>query len=307
MRVRWRLASRRVSSRASGRIAGNTRDLRVMVAYAVMAGAPLLAVADARAQDLFSAPEPGPPAEPGPFARMPDGRPDLSGNWSIAVSIGDISAQIVRIGGDPVAADARAIPYTPVYAELRAQAESRMFEEPELHCYMSGVPSHLWRQAYSGAGLIIQQSQDYIVFLHEFQGSRRIVSLADRAPIAEDIRLFMGDGSGHWDGDTLIIETTNNNAITWLDTGGNRHSDQLVVTERFTPINNDNYRYEATFVDAEAYSSSWTIAAPMTRGGDPDAEILEFACVEGNTDHLHYTEDVGGDTLIAPSPAAEAR
>jgi hypothetical protein len=235
--------------------------------------------------------------------RLPNGKPDLSGNWSIAVGIADVSANIVRVDGKPVSGDERAIPYTPAYAQLRAEAESRMFEEPELHCYMSGVPSHLWRQAYSGAGLVIQHTEDFIVFLHEFQGSRRIVSLTRREHIPADIELFMGDGLGRWDGDTLVIETTNNNALTWLDTDGNRHSDQLVVTERFTPVDNDRYEYEATFVDAEAYTAPWTIAAPMTRGADPNAEILEFACVEGNTDHLHYTEDVGGTSIAAPSPA----
>jgi hypothetical protein len=233
--------------------------------------------------------------------RLPNGKPDLSGNWSIAASIADITANIVRVDGKPVSGDARAIPYTPVYATLRAEAESRMFEEPELHCYMSGVPSHLWRQAYSGAGLVIQHSDDLVVFLHEFQGSRRIVSLARREHIPSEIRLFMGDGIGHWDGDTLVIETRNHNALTWLDTGGNRHSDRLVVTERFTPIDNDRYEYEATFVDPEAFTTPWTIAAPMTRGADPNAEILEFACVEGNTDHLHYTEDVGGPSIAAPN------
>lgn len=252
------------------------------------------------AQSVFSAAAAGPPPEPGPFDRMPDGRPDLTGNWSIAVSIGDIAAQIVSVGGQPVTGDTRRIPYTPVYAQLRAEAESRMYEEPELHCYMSGVPSHLWRQAYSGAGLVIQQTEDYVVFLHEFQGSRRIVPLDGRAHIPAEIELFMGDGIGHWDGDTLVIETTNNNAITWLDTSGNRHSDRLVVTERFTPVNNDRYAYEATFVDPEAYTAPWTIAAPMTRGSDPNAEILEFACVEGNTDNLNYTEDVGGSSAVSP-------
>jgi hypothetical protein len=251
------------------------------------------------AQDLFTAAAPGVPPEPGPYARMPDGRPDLSGNWSIAVSIGDISVHIDSVDGVPVSGDARSIPYTPAYAELRAEAESRMFEEPELHCYMSGVPSHLWRQAYSGAGLIIQQSDRYIAFLHEFQGSRRIVPLTGRAHIADEIGLFMGDGVGHWEGETLVIETSNNNAITWLDTGGNRHSDRLVVTERFTPINNDSYRYQASFVDADAYTAEWTISALMTRGADPNAEILEFGCIEGNTDHLHYTEEVGGRSVSA--------
>jgi hypothetical protein len=238
--------------------------------------------------------------------RLPNGKPDLSGNWSIAVGIADISANIVRVDGKPVSGDERGIPYTPVYAQLRAEAESRMFEEPELHCYMSGVPSHLWRQAYSGAGLVIQHSEDFIVFLHEFQGSRRIVSLTRREHIPADLELFMGDGLGRWDGDTLVIETRNHNALTWLDTGGNRHSAQLVVTERFTPVDNDRYDYEATFVDPEAYTAPWTIAAPMTRGADPNAEILEFACVEGNTDHLHYTEDVGGTSIAAPRPANAA-
>src|SRR5690606_12368363 len=135
----------------------------------------LLGSGIASAQSAFRAPEPGPPPEPGPFARMPDGRPDLSGNWSIGVSIGDLSPHIVRVDGQPVEADRRAIPYPPVYARLSAEAAGRMYEEPELHCYMSGVPSHLWRQAYSGAGLMIQQNEDYVVFLHEFQGSRRIM------------------------------------------------------------------------------------------------------------------------------------
>ena len=246
-----------------------------------------------------------PPSTPEPFGRLPDGKPDLNGNWSITVSISDISANMVRVAGQPIADDARAIPYTPVYARLAAEAESRMFEEPELHCYMSGVPSHLWRQSYSGAGLVIQHTGDYVVFLHEFQGSRRIVPLDGRDHISDEIRLFMGDGVGHWEGDTLVVETTNNNAVTWLDTGGNRHSDQLVVTERFTPIDQSSFAYEATFVDPEAYTAAWTIAAPMTRGSDPNAEILEFACIEGNTDALHYTEDVGGSSPSAPASAPD--
>lgn len=238
---------------------------------------------------------------PGGIARLPNGKPDLSGNWAISANLSDISRSISRVGDTPVTDDAaRTIPYTPVYAQLRAEAPSRMYEEPELHCYMPGVPSHMWRQAYSGAGLVIQHDDAVIAFLHEFQGSRRIAYLDGRAPLPQDIKLFMGDGRGHWEGDTLVIETTNHNAITWLDLAGNRHSDKLVVTERFTPVDNDTYQYEASFADAEAYTSEWTIAATMKRGPDPNAEILEFACVEGNTDHLHYTEDVGGTSQALP-------
>jgi len=239
------------------------------------------------------------PPVPGPIDRMPDGKPDLSGNWGITANLSDIRASIVRVGDVDVEGEARNIPYTLVYAQLRAETRSRMYEEPELHCYMPGVPSFMWRQTYSGAGLVIQHSERYIVFLHEFQGARRIVEFDKHSPLPENIKLFMGDGSAHWDGETLVIVTGNHNAITWLDLAGNRHSDQLVVTERFTPINNNTWHYEATFVDDEAYTMPWTIAASMTRGSDPRAEILEFACIEGNTDHLHYTEDVGGFSPIA--------
>jgi hypothetical protein len=231
---------------------------------------------------------------------LSDGTPSLNGVWSIRGGLGDITGNIVSIDGSPVEGDARKIPYRPVYAELRAESDQRMFEEPELHCYQSGVPSHMWRQSYLGAGLLIQHTPEYIAFFHEFQESRRTVPLDGRPHIDAGIKLFMGDGVGHWEGDTLVIETTNNNAITWLDNNGDRHSDALTVVERFTPVNNDAWSYEATFIDPVAYTAPWTIAAPMTRGNDPDAEILEFACVEGNTDQLHYTEDVGGTTKAVP-------
>lgn len=266
----------------------------VVIAVAFM-GVVFLGPIESEAQRGVNEREPAPPPAPGPFDRLANGKPDLSGIWSIGVSLSDITASIVRVGDTAVEGDGRAIPYRPVYAQLRSETDQRLFEEPELHCYMSGVPSHMWRQAYSGAGLVIQHTVDHIVFLHEFQGSRRIVPLDGRDHIPEDIKLFMGDGVGAWEGDTLVIETRNNNAITWLDTAGNRHSDQLIVTERFTPINNDAYSYEATFVDPEAYTSRWTIAALMARGDDPDAEILEFACVEGNAAVLEF-ERAGGAT-----------
>jgi hypothetical protein len=233
-----------------------------------------------------------------PLARLPNGKPDLSGNWAIDVNLNDITDNIISIGATPVTKEQKKIPYTPVYAQLRAESGKRMYEEPELHCYMPGVPSHMWRQAYSGAGLVIQHSNKHIVFLHEFQGSRRIVTLGGKSTLPESIKLFMGNGTGRWQGDTLEITTTNNKAITWLDLAGNRQSDRLVITERFTPVDNDTYHYQATFTDPEAFTETWTIAATMKRGSNPDAEILEFACIEGNTDSAHYTEDVGGKSEV---------
>jgi hypothetical protein len=218
--------------------------------------------------------------------------------------LANLAPNITEIGGVPVTdAAARVIPYTPVYKQLRAESPTRMYEEPELHCYQSGVPSHMWRQSYNGAGLVIQQTEDYIVFMTEFMGTYRIIPLNNRPHIPENIKLFMGDGVGHWEGDTLVIETTNNNAITWLDNDGDRHSDALKVVERFTLTSATTGTWEATLTDPKAYTASWKVAAPMTKSNNAAAEIMEFACVEGNQDNLVYTEAVGGRAKEAPIAA----
>jgi hypothetical protein len=235
-------------------------------------------------------------APAGPVTRLSDGKPNLNGAWSVPGGLANISTDIV----DP--AD-KMIPYTPVYKKLRAESPQRMFEEPELHCYQSGVPSHMWRQGYNGAGLMIQQTTDNIAFMTEFQGSYRIVPLDNRPHIPENIKLFMGDGVGHWEGDTLVIETTNNNAITWLDNDGDRHSDALKVVERFTLTDANNGTFEATFTDSKAYTQPWKITAAMARNTNPSAELLEFACIEGNQDIYSYTEASGGRAKEAPSAA----
>ena len=234
----------------------------------------------------------------GPVQRLSNGRPDLNGAWSVRGGLANIATTIV----DP---PDKQIPYTPVYRQLRAESPQRAYEEPELHCYQSGVPSHMWRQGYAGAGLLIQQTLEHIVFTTEFMGSYRIVPLDNRPHIAQNIKLFMGDGVGHWEGDTLVIETTNNNAITWLDNDGDRHSDALKVVERFTLTDANNGTWEATFTDPKAYAQPWKITAPMARNTNANAELLEFACVEGNEDNAKYTESVGGKAKDAPIAAPE--
>jgi len=150
----------------------------------------------------------------------------------------------------------------------------------------------------------VDQGDSILMRLEEWD-QERTIHLADAVDPQTQRRTPLGYSVGRWEGNTLVIETTNNNAITWLDNNGDRHSDALIVVERFTPINNDAWAYEATFTDPVAYTASWKIAAPMTRGSDPKAEILEFACVEGNTDQLHYTEDVGGTTQAVPLDVPE--
>jgi hypothetical protein len=235
---------------------------------------------------------------------MANGKPDLNGAWSIRGGLANISTGIVEINGQPVAdAAGRVIPYTPVYKQLRAESPTRMYEEPELHCYQSGPPSHMWRQSYNGAGLVIQQNDDHMVFMSEFMGAVRIVPLDGRPHIPDNIKLFMGDGVGRWEGDSLVIETKNFNGITWLDNDGDRHSDALTLVEKFTLTNENQGTFEATFTDPKAYTAPWKISVAMSRNNNANAEIMEFACVEGNKDHLVYTEAVGGRAKEAPIAA----
>ena len=245
-------------------------------------------------------------APAGPVRRTADGKPDFNGAWSVRGGLANISANLVEPADKAAMGNApgtEKIPYTPVYKQLRAESPKRMYEEPELHCYMSGPPSHMWRQSYNGAGLVIQQTPDHIALMSEFMGAVRIVPLNKRPHIPENIKLFMGDGVGWWEGDTLVIETRNFNGITWLDNDGDRHSDALTLVERFTLTNENAGTFEATFTDPKAYTQPWKISTTMTRNNNANAEIMEFACIEGNRDHLVYTEAVGGRAKEAPIAA----
>ena len=90
----------------------------------------------------------------------------------------------------------------------------------------------------------------------------------------------MGHSEGRWEGDTLVIESDTFNDLTWFDRAGNFHSEALRVVERMTPISRDALRYEATIEDSQVFMRPWTISLPLYRRLEPDAEILEFNCVE---------------------------
>jgi hypothetical protein len=90
----------------------------------------------------------------------------------------------------------------------------------------------------------------------------------------------MGWSIGHWEGDTLVIEVTDQTDRTWFDRAGNFHSEDMTVVERYTPISADHIIYEATIEDPNVYTRPWTIRMPLYRRIEPDVQILEFKCVE---------------------------
>ena len=168
-----------------------------------------------------------------------------------------------------------------------------MYHEPELHCFMSGVPHNMWVQF----GLQTLQTKDYVVFNWEFMHSRRIIPLDNRPHqiTSPAVKLFQGESIGRWEGDTLVVDTTNQNDKTWFDTSGHYKPEDVHVIERFTMTDSNTIEYESDVTSAE-FTQPMKIKGRMSRAqtNDPTYEQMEFACIEGNEDVKHYTEDKGG-------------
>ena len=122
------------------------------------------------------------------------------------------------------------------------------------------------------------QTSDYIVVFNEMIHDPRIVPLDGRAHLADGIPQRLGNSRGRWDGDTLVIETTNFYGDTAF-TENHSASASMKVTERFTAVDADTLRYEFTVDDPDTWTRPWTAVVGMTRSHTP---IYEYACHEGN-------------------------
>jgi hypothetical protein len=232
---------------------------------------------------------PAPPA--GPVRRLPNGKPDLQGRWT--AQFGNALFSFSTQGGKkgPVIDPPDGVlPYKPeALAKAKDLAANKMFLEPEAHCYMSGVP----HQNYVQFGFQIVQNPTYMVMLWEFMHSYRIIPTDGRPhAVPKDAKLFNGDSTGHWEGDTLVVDVTNQTGKTWYDLAGNFQSDKVHVIEKFIPVDENTINYEAVIEDPEVYTQPIKIAGVFRRA--PWEELMEFGCIEGNDDLNHYTEDQGG-------------
>jgi hypothetical protein len=242
-----------------------------------------------------------PHAAGGPVQHLADGHPDMQGYWNAANNGGAVfELQNHPKGRQPFFGPGKGavvepadgfIPYTPeAAAKAKDIFENHLAEEPELHCYQSGVP----KQTYVQFGFQILQPANYVVITWEFMHAIRIIPTDGRPHIAANIKLFEGDSVGHWEGDTLVVDTTNLNDRTWYDTVGNFHSDAEHVVERFTIVDANTIKYEATVDDSKTLTKPFKIAMDLYKSTDPTYEQMEFACIEGNEDVQHYTKDKGG-------------
>lgn len=271
-----------------------TNRLRVLVPGVAL----LLALSGVagRAQE-GGAPTPAAARKPAPpLTKTPDGQPDLQGVWlsrGTFISIQDLEYQSLyqqpfkpnpALRGKSLVVDPPdgKIPYQP-WAAAKAKVVLESFTDPtadtldgNARCFLHGVPRQVNNREFE-----IFQPKGYVVILNMAHHAYRAIPLTPGPHIPENVKLFMGDSRGRWEGNTLLVDVTNQNDMTWFDAVGSFHSDALHVSERFTIVDSNNVTYEATLTDPKVYTRPWTFSVRFERARDY-GELWEEACHENN-------------------------
>lgn len=228
----------------------------------------------------------GKPNLTAPVPRMPDGKPDLSGLWQPELTpyrfdvIQDIKDEGI---------------FRPAAAALFLQrAVNLRHDNPVTHCLPAGP------QAIFAAGSTrfyrIVQSPNVIALLYELGDFRQIYT--DGRKLPEDPNpTWMGYSVGHWEGDTLVVETAGFNDKSWLDMVGHPHSESLRVTEKFRRADFGHMQVQVTYDDPETLIRPLTISVGVNYAADTD--MLEYVCAEDERD----TEHLVGTAKAATHPS----
>jgi len=187
--------------------------------------------------------------------------------------------------------DGKIPPLTPG-AQQRAAARAAMrttrgpadsYEDRSLYdqCITRGVVGSMLPVIY-GNSFHIVQAPGYVAIRYEMIHEARIIPLDGRAHVAGKVRTYMGDARGHWEGSTLVVETTNFTDRTAIGVNGNGtfNSQSLKLVERFIPRSEKIVEWRATVDDAATWTKPWTFALNLTK--DSTQQVFEYACHEGN-------------------------
>ena len=159
---------------------------------------------------------------------------------------------------------------------------------PQARCLSRGTFGSMLPIGNSSGNQIVQ-SPGFVVIRNEMIHESRVIPVDGRPHVGAAIRSYMGDSRGRWEGDTLVVETTNFNE--GAGTGPSRlFTRDARMTERLTRTSADTVQYEVTVDDPRTWTSSWTARFPLKQ--DPHYYLFEFACHEGN--YLSMTSMLGG-------------
>ena len=190
--------------------------------------------------------------------------------------------------------DGRLPPMTPEAKAIQAKTpaewagRANSYEDVNLYyrCITRGALGSIIPVVYNNGNQIIQ-APGYVVIRNEMIHESRVIPLDQRPHVGRNIHLYLGDSRGPWEGNTLVIETTNftnktsvgSNGVAYNGEGG-RNSEALRLIERLTRVDEDTINYQATIDDPQTWTKPWTILIPLKR--DDKYQFLEYACHEGN-------------------------
>lgn len=240
------------------------------------------------------------PTSPWTGPRLPDGQPDVRGQWNKSWSgsnganfdleEGIDPLEITLTGRDPKAfprptvvqtPDGR-IPYQPWARALREEIRQYVMNPTKVvhvdsnaRCLQMGIP----RQSLD-TGFEIVQTPGFFFFVYPYNNASRVIALDGRPHIDERIKLWQGDSVGRWEGNTLVVDVRNLNEHAWYDAYGNFHSEELRLRERWVFISPDRVHYEVTSEDSKVFTRPWTARNEFARVKEP-VEIWETSCFEG--------------------------
>jgi len=144
-------------------------------------------------------------------------------------------------------------------------------------CITRGIPGSMMPAIYGNAYQILQ-GPGTVAIRYEMVHEARMIPLDGRAHLGSGMRLDMGDPRGHFEGDTLVVESTN---FTERSTYQNAAAHSFRLIERFKPVSSQVVEWSVTIDDPKTWTRPWTFAMNLTRGG-PDKQPFEYACHEGN-------------------------
>jgi hypothetical protein len=218
----------------------------------------------------------GKPNLTAPAPRMPDGKPDLSGLWT------RLSPKYAR----NIAADLKPEEIQPWAQALVAQRKEDLGRDyMNVKCVPLG-PGYATSADITGAEMMkIIQTPGVIIILNPDLTYRQIF-LDGRSLESAPNPTWMGYSVGHWEGDTLVVESNGFNDRTWLDHDGHPHTEGLRTTERYRRRNFGNLDLEVTVSDPETYARPWTVAVRAELAAD--TEMIEFVCNENGHGVEHW-------------------
>jgi hypothetical protein len=278
MKLGWLAWMEAASDRTGTGIYGSVMQIRSKIFRKLSAGsvrsrlAGLLALSVLAARAFAQTP---------PIQRMPDGKPSFVGYWDLPYT-----PNMAAKDGEA------AIPYTDAGRAAFKNHDAK--DDPTSLCLYPGMP----RIMQSPYPIQIIQTQEYVTILFEYMRQFRAIPTDGRAHPENLPPSFMGDSTGKWEGDTLVVDTTGLNDRSWLDTAGHQHTDEMHLTERFvrTPT---TINLEYTIDDPKMYAKPWKqerIIRPSKPAPHGLPQLIEYSCEENNRDVQH---------LITTKPAAD--